>query len=184
MLNLKQAAADAPVTHRGPLPENTLTRVRVEVTDLRKSQSNNDMLNITLHAIGPFNGARILTQIMLTADGGTKPSGIGAQQIMAILSAAGIDVSNDQNVSFPDYRAVATAINGKTGAVKTKINDKGYSDVRMYVAPDQSLGTINDWNTLLASEAPAKPASDGIPTFGEPSAPAATAPAPDAPIAF
>lgn len=161
MLNLKQAAAEAPTTFSGPLPVDTLTRVKVEVSDLKKSQAGNDMLNIALHAEGQYHGARILTQIMLTAEGGTKASPIGAKQILSILSAAGVDISQDANTNFADFRAVAQAIHGKVGAVKTKINDRGYTDVKVFIAPDQSLGTVNAWNDLLKSEQPASAPAGG-----------------------
>lgn len=147
------ATISKPAFNNGPLPEKTLVKGKMKVTGLKKSQTGNQYLTVEITCKDPHKGHRILERIMLTQDNGSSVSQFGMNNVRSILEANGLTVQNNpESFKFQNAQDVGRAIDGKEVAIKTGLNDKGYTSVKMYLSPCQESGTLNDWNKLHNNE--------------------------------
>ena len=150
MLNFTNASGYAGTMPAGTLLDGTLT-----VEELRKSGAGNDYLNVRFDVTAPaqFEGRKVWTNVMLTQDAGQAPAGVGYSQVKAVLECGGADpVASPDAFTFPDFVAVARALNGVHAAIRVGIEDTQdggqRNTVKLFLSPNPSSGTRRMWQQL------------------------------------
>ena len=150
MLNFTNANGYAGTMPAGTMLEGTLT-----VEELRKSSAGNDYLNVRFDVTAPFQfeGRKVWTNVMLTQDAGQAPAGVGYSQVKAVLECGGADpVASPDAFTFPDFAAVARALNGAQAAVRVGVEDTQdggqRNTVKLFLSPNPSSGTRRMWQQL------------------------------------
>ena len=155
-------ASTASVAPR-TLPPKTLAKGQLEITDVKEAKSGNLYLAIKVHLEGDYEGSQILSRIMLTEEGGSRPSKRGLASIRAILESNGFDPAKDvRPFQFKDSAEIVDRLNGRKCAVKTGVTEDGWNDVKMFLSP---LSTPKDWEAFKSgSQAPVPSTSMGFDT--------------------
>lgn len=184
-----------PQTNHTPgvdvIPAGTLAFAHVSVASIQLSQNTggeNAKLELTLTS-GPYAGRKLWHYLGNPTDpkNSEKYQAMSLGALQSMLEAAGIfnpaDPATYQRYANASFSAVLQDLDGKTVAIKTKVDKSpGYDDkavVGDFLSPNPSSRSFKKFQELLSSGGGAPAPAPTAPAFAAPQA-AAPAPAPAA----